>query len=191
MEQRETQDNDFLKFRIDLPSFQLELNTRNVEHSLTELRKILEAVHLDDDIIYEEFVTQEIRESFSKTFVKNKEVMDLIRSLLKQEDDYRISTVEIPSTTTIDLDDRTRSVRVTRNEAKRCVSKMISSFPSEIVKHGIVHVMGNLDNESKILIIDHIHQHMPTAQLRAFQSPQARTDILVEAIFFGDFPEEE
>jgi hypothetical protein len=53
-----------------------------------------------------------------------------------------------------------------------------------------VHINGDLDRDSKLLIVDHIHKQMPAAQLRAFHSKSADARVLVEGIFFGEFPED-
>jgi hypothetical protein len=183
---------EFLHVKIDLPSFQFEVFTKDPSGALPELRKILETVQLDDEVIYEEFVVQEMRQALSETFVDNQQVMNAVRKLLKHEDDYRVARVEINTTATIDLENHTRDVRVQRVSVKRAVSRLIESIDTGAVRQGIIHINGELENEDKILIVDHIHKTMPTAQLRAFQSPATSSGkVVVECIFFGDFPESE
>jgi hypothetical protein len=183
---------EFLHMKIDLPSFQFELVTRDPAKALPELRRILESVQLDDQIIYEEFVVQEMRSNLSDTFVANNQVMGAVKKLLKNEDDYRIARVEINTTATIDLEQHTKNVRVQNMNVRKAVMKLIEKIDTPAVKHGIVHINGELEKEDKVLIVDHIHKLMPTAQLRAFQSEGAGNGaVTVECIFFGDFPDED
>jgi hypothetical protein len=188
----EKQRKDFLHVKIDLPSFQFEIVTKDPEKALPELRKILESVQLDDQVIYEEFVVQEMRAALSETFVNNPQVMSAVKRLLKHEDDYRVSRIEIATTATIDLEHNTRDVHVQRINVRKAITKLVEDVDTGAVKHGIVHINGELDKDDKLLIVDLIHKCMPTAQLRAFQSPSASSvAVTVECIFFGEFPEEE
>ncbi len=182
---------EFLRVNIDLPSFRLEISTANPGAALTELRKILECVNLDEEVMYEEFVTQELKTVFSETFMRNGQAMSSIRKLLKQEEDYRVSTAEIPSEVTVDVEHNTRAVSVQRRDIKEAVAGMTREVESECVKHAIVHINGDIERDTKLLIIDHIHKHIPLAQLRAFQSKTPDAKVMVECIFFGEFPEEE
>lgn len=183
---------EFLKVKIDLPSFQFELTTADPGIALPELRKILESMQFDEEVLYEEFVMQEMKNALSEGFVGNTQVMGAVKKLLKQEEDYRVSRTEIGATATIDLDQRTRDVRVDRAAVKRAVGNLVQNIDTAAVKHGIVHIQGELSKEDKALIFDHIHKCMPTAQLRAFQSNGAvPTQVSVECIFFGEFPEED
>ena len=88
-------DKEFLRVKIDLPSFQFEVVTRDTKATLQELRRIMESVRLDDQAIYEEFVVQEMRASLSEQFVSNSQVMAAVKRLLKQEDDYRVAFVQM------------------------------------------------------------------------------------------------
>jgi len=184
-------DREFLRVKIDLPSFQFEVVTQDL-NALHELRLILENVSLDDQAIYEEFVVQEIRAALSDQFVSNQQVMAAVKRLLKQEDNYRVARVDIDITSTIDLENNTRDARVQRLSVRRAVMMLVQDVETARVKQGIIHINGDIEKEDKILIVDHIHKTMPTAQLRAFQSASARGQkVVVECIFFGDFPEEE
>ena len=89
----------------------------------------------------------------------------------------------------LDLRDGTRSVRVKQKDVKEAVARLTSAIDKN-VKFGIVHINGDLDREGRLLVADHIHKFMPTAQLRAFQSSNLTGKVVIECIFFGDFPEE-
>jgi hypothetical protein len=180
---------EFLRVKIDLPSFQFEIATQDPGRALPELRKILENVELDDQVIYEEFVVQEMRQSLSETFVNNQQVMGAVKRLLKNEDDYRVASVEIAKTATIDLENDTRDVRVQKVSVRKAIAKLVHNVETSQVKQGIIHINGDLDKEDKLLIVDYIHKCMPTAQLRAFQSASPNSNVTVECIFFGEFPD--
>jgi hypothetical protein len=180
---------EFLRVKIDLPSFQFELVTQEPNIALPELRKILETLQLDEQVIYEEFVVQELRAELSENFINNQQIMNSVRKLLKQEEDYRIGRADIATTATIDLDNQTRDIRVQKVEVKRAVMKIVGDIDTNAVKQGIIHIQGDVAKEDKVLIVDHIHKSMPTAQLRAFQSTGNTQQVKVECIFFGEFPE--
>jgi hypothetical protein len=180
---------EFLRVNIDLPSFRLEISTANPSAALSELRRILECVNIDEEVMYEEFVKEELKAVFSEAFMKNAQAMSAVRKLLKQEEDYRACSAEIPCETTIDVESQSRSVR--KRDVQEAVTGMTRSVESRFVKHAIVHICGDLARESKLLIIDHVHKHIPLAQLRAFHTLNADGKVAVECIFFGEFPEEE
>jgi len=182
---------EYLRVRIDLPALKLDINTQNPSIALSELRRILEAMHLDEEVIYEEFVASELKQVFSETFVNHPKVMDVIRGLLKQEDDYRLATTEIATNATLDLHNGTKTVRVHQRDVKHAIANITQNIDSNRVKQGIIHLSGELDKNGKLLIVDHIHKYMPTAQLRAFHSKGTTGNVIIECIFFGDFPEED
>ena len=183
---------DFLHIKIDLPSFQFEVVTKDPQRALPELRKILETVQLDDQMIYEEFVVQEIRAALSETFAGNQQVMGAVKKLLKNEDDYRVSRAEITTTETLDFDHQTKDVHVQQVNVKRAVLRLVENLDTNCIKQGIIHISGDLSKDDKLLIVDHIHKCMPTAQLRAFQSTTITSgSVSVECIFFGEFPDED
>lgn len=181
-------DGEYLRARIDLPSFQLDIVTKEPKVALSELRKILEVIHNDEDIMYEEFVKQEIRTNLSTAFVENSQIMDAVKKLLKQEEEYRIASATIPITQSIDVEAQTKRSLVDRRDVRQAVSHLTDAFDQSAVKHGIIHVNGRIGREEKVLILDHIHKNMPMAQFRAFHSTVDEEKVKIEGIFFGDFP---
>ena len=184
-------EKEFLNIKVDLPTFQLEVRSQEPTTALAEIRRILDSLNIDEAVIYEEFVTEELKAVFSEHFVKNTEVMTAIKHLLKKEDDYRIASIEIPSKALIDLDNGTKSVQVEKRDVKRSIIQLTNHLDSNLVKQGIIHVNGVVDEDARLMIIDHVHTLMPTAQLRAFQSSTKDANVTVECIFFGEFPEED
>jgi len=178
-------EQEFLKVKVDLPGFQAELSTRDPTRALAELRRIIAALHTDEDAMYEMYTLQELRQTFSTAFTGNEKIMQAVKDLLKQEEEYVTGVIDIPSTATIDFEHDTRTVKVERQDVQRSISQLMGRVETAAVKHGIIHVSGRLGREDKLLILDNIHKCMPTAQLRAFHSDGGR--ILVECVFFGDF----
>lgn len=182
-------DGEYLRARIDLPSFQLDIATKDPKSTLSELRKILEVIHNDDDIMYEEFVKQEIRSHLSSAFVENQQIMDAVKKLLKQEEDYRIVSTSVPITQSIDVEAQTKRTLIDRRDVRNAIAHLTDAFDRSAVKHGILHVDGRIDREGKVLILDHVHKHMPTAHFRAFHSSTNEENVRIEGIFFGNFPD--
>ena len=188
-QERKIKHDDFLRVKINLPSFELELETKDASKTLFELRRILEVLQVDDQIVYEECVVQELTSLLSESFIGNTQVMDWIKKLLKQENDYRVATTNIPLTAEFDFDQQTKELHLSKNMVQKNIEELVKTIDTKSVKHGIVSVSGPLKNEEKLLIVDHIHQRMPTAQMRAFQSERSGESVLVECIFFGEFTE--
>ena len=188
---KSTVTDEFFRVKIDLPSVQIDIASKEPRLALPEFRRVLEAMKLDEQMIYEEFVQEELRQSLSKHFVENPDVMRAIKKLLKQEEDYRVFKTEIPSKAEIDLEQNIKSIAVNQLDVKRQINSLTEQFDAKTVKQGMIHITGKIQHDDKLLIVDHIHQHMPTAQLRAFHTNGEQDQVLVECIFFGEFPEEE
>lgn len=182
---------DFLKVKIDLPSVQLELNTSDPRFALSELRRILEVLTLDEDVAYEQVVQQELRKSCSSTFLAHTEAMGVLKSLVRDTDAYRIATAEIRRSTSLDLDTRSSASRIASRDVQRAISRLTQDIDCRAVRQGIIHICGDIDRDGKVLIADNIHRLMPTAQMRAFHTRVKDDRVLVECVFFGDFPEDE
>jgi hypothetical protein len=183
--------DEFVKVKIDLPSFQLEVSSADPKTTLPELRRILEVMHMDEDVAYEQAVQQDVRSSCSAAFVANTDAMAAVKQLVRETDSYRIATASIPSTTALDLDAHTRTGRIANTDVRKAISRLADNVELKAIRHGIIHVVGDLDRDGKVLIADHIHKLMPTAQLRAFHTRTSESDVLVECVFFGDFHEDE
>src|SRR5689334_12321758 len=109
MTHEEQHTKDYLRLKIDLPSFQFEIVTQDPHKALPELRKIMETLQLEDQIAYEEFAIDDIKSGLSSAFVDNQQVMAAVKRLLKSENDYRVARTEVNATATIDLDQHIRN----------------------------------------------------------------------------------
>lgn len=182
---------DFLKVKIDLPSVQLELNTSDPRFALSELRRILEVLNLDEDVAYEQVMQQDLRKSCSASFLAHAEAMGALKSLVRDTDAYRIATAEIQRSTSLDLDTRSSATRIASRDVQRAITRITRDIDCRAVRQGIIHICGDIERDGKVLIADNIHRLMPTAQMRAFHTRADDGRVLVECVFFGDFPEDE
>jgi hypothetical protein len=180
-------DDFYLHFKINHPIVEFELTTKDP----TVLDKMQALFSFIPDIDISEF--QEVSLKLSEPFTKNPDVAKLLQDLLARQQDYRIASVEIPTVTSIDLQQNTRDSRVNKKDVKQSIQSLFNQVDGKAVRNGIIHVAGELSNEDKALIVDHIHKNMPTAQLRAFQSPRSKNQsgVFVECIFFGEFEDAE
>lgn len=180
-----------LRLKINHPLFEFELSTRDPE-TLETIKEILELLPapIDEMLPPEEIAFQDIALKLSPSFTENKKGAAVLRDLLRHRQPYRLAVVDIPTTAAIDIEAGTRSIRTRRTDVQRCVRSLTDGFPPSSVRNGIIHVCGELDEEDKLFIVDCIHKPMPTAHLRAFQSPRPKdqTGVVVECVFFGDFP---
>jgi hypothetical protein len=182
---------EFLHFKIDLPSIKFEISSSDPAKVLPELRQLLDTVQIGDAVLYEEFAMHELRHELSDGFTRNREVMEEVKKLLRSEEDYRTARVSLTLTATVDLRGEMQDLRVDRDEVRRGVAKLFSEIDPAVVKHGIVHLRGQLQRDDKLLVMDHIHRAMPVAQLRAFHSPDMTSALEVECVLFGEFVDEE
>lgn len=176
-------DSFYLHLKINHPLIEFELTTKDP----TVLDKMQPLFNLIPDVDISEF--QEISLKLSEPFTKNVDVAKLLQDLLARQEDYRIASVEIPIITSIDMQENTKDSRVNKNDIKQSMKALFYQIETSAVRNGIIHLAGEISNEDKALIVDHIHKNMPTAQLRAFQSPRIKnqTSVFVECIFFGEF----
>jgi hypothetical protein len=184
----ERRPSEYLRLKIDLPSFQLELSTKDTS-ALGELRKVLELLGKDDQLAYEEYALEEIKSQLSSQFTANQQIMDAVGTMLK-EHEFRISTTEVPLVQSIDFETDKKEVRVSALAARRAINLLVDPLPLSQVKHGIVHLHGDLLAEDRAMVVDHIHRRMPTAHLRAFHTTGTVVPVRVECVFFGDFEDE-
>jgi hypothetical protein len=186
---------EYLHMHIDVPSFELELETQQPGKVLSDLRKIfeessktlpqlhrvLEHFRSHEEVAYEEFVIQEMRQQLSPVFVENQKVLETVRHYLQQEDDYRIARVGLSH----DIESGGLQVQ----DVRRTVAHLLSGIDTGAVHEGIVHINGDVPRTEKLMIVDQIHKQMPTVQLKAFQS-HGDGKPSVECMFFGEFESE-
>ncbi len=182
---------DFLNVKIDLPSVQLELRTGDPRFALSELRRILEVLNLDDDVAYEQAMQQDLRKSCSAAFLAHAEAMGALKTLVRETEAYRIATAEVQRMTSLDLDTRSSASRIAARDIQRAIARLTRDLDCRAVRQGIIHICGEIERDGKILIADNIHRLMPTAQMRAFHTRAKDGRVIVECVFFGEFPEDE
>ncbi len=180
-------DDFYLHLKINHPIVEFELTTKDP----SVLDKMQPLFNLIPDIDISDF--QEVSLKLSESFTKNSDVAKLLQDLLSKQQDYRIASVEIPIITSIDIQNNTKNSQVNKSDVKQSVKTLLDQLDVRAVRNGIIHVAGEITNDDKSLIVDHIHKNMPTAQLRAFQSPRIKnqTSVFVECIFFGEFEDME
>ncbi len=180
-------ENFYLHFKVSHPNMEFELTTKDPK-ILDKIQPFFAAMP-DIDL----FDFTEVSLKLSEPFSKNKEVAKLLQELLTKNDDYVITSVDIPTFTDIDVERDVKSIRVNRVDVKKSINKLLSPCELKSIRHGIVHISGDISSDDKLLIVDNVHKNMPTAQLRAFQSPRLKTQssVFVECIFFGEFDESE
>lgn len=186
-----TENNNFLHAKLNHGLLKLDIKTKDVNSSLKELRRIMELLNAQEEDFVEDLFTFELRNMLSEEFVNNVAAVTEFKKYLSMEERYKILKEAIPATEELDFIQGKKLLRLDTNKIKLTVAKLLETISKTQTKHVIVHIKGLISDNERLMIVDNIHQKIPHAKIRAFHSEQdIENKILVETIFFGDYPEE-
>lgn len=184
------QRGEFLRASINYSGLKLDISSRNASQSLADIRRILECLSSQNEEV-EDFTSFEMSTLLSEEFIANTQAMAEIRRLLGMEQQYRVVKDLVSAIEEIDLNEGKKQLRLESFIMKRSVAALLSTVDTRVVRHALIHVKGLISEQERLMIIDRIHERIPQAQLRAYQTEQdIEGKILVEALLFGDFEEE-
>lgn len=182
---------EFVRASINQAGFKLEISSKDAANTLTELRRIMECLSGVDEGV-DEFTSFELSTSLSEEFMANNAAMAEIKRLLSLEQQYRIVKEHISAVEEIDLIAGKKQLRVEGTAIKRSINNLFSCTNTCSIKHALVHIKGLIAEHERMVIIDRIHERIPHAHVRAYHTDQdIQGKILVEALVFGDFEQEE
>lgn len=183
--------DEFLRASINHAGFKLDISSRNATKALAEIRRIMECMKSEEIDSVDDFMTFEMSTLLSEEFVNNCGAMSEIRRLLGMEQQYRVVKEVLPAVEEIDLLHGKKNLRLESHTIKRGVSAIVASVNTQTTKNILIHVKGLVSEHERLVIVDHVHERVPHARIRAYQTDQdIEGKVLVEALFFGDYDDE-
>jgi len=177
---------DFVRARINHQVVNLDVQSTDVAKTLSEVRKILECLGTEG----EELSVFDLRNSLSLEFQNNASAMEEIQRLLGLEQRFRVVKEAIPAIAELDLLHGRKSIRIEHAAIHRAIASLMEEIEPSETKHALVHVKGMTGENDRLMILDHIHERVPDASVRAYSTQQDLDGkVVVEAVFFGDYEE--
>lgn len=182
---------EFLKAKIDLPNFKLDVTSGDATRSLWDIRRIVECLYserIGEDISVDEYLKFELSSQLSEEFLNNEMAMKILKNKLETEESYKISRVVIKGVKEIDLVNNREGLKINNTTIVENIQKLFIDIPTEKITECLVHIKGYQDKEKNLFIIDKISEILPQSNIKAFHS-NTNLDgrIIIEAIFFGEF----
>lgn len=184
------QKKEFLRASIDHPGFKIDIQSENAMQALTEIRRIVESLGATDIIEPEDFTAFELSALLSEEFIGDKNAMKEIKKLLSMEQQYRVVKALLPAMEEIDLIAGKKLLHLENKTIKEGVAQLTREIDVSATRHALIHIKGLVEEQERMIIADRVHEQMPHASIRAYQTEQdIEGKILVEAMFFGDYDE--
>ncbi|MBR9703045.1 hypothetical protein GOV10_03355 [Candidatus Woesearchaeota archaeon] len=180
---------EFLRASIDQAGIKIDIQSENATKALTEIRRIVESLGTTT-IEPDDFTTFELSTLLSEEFVNDKNAMKEIKKLLNREQQYRVVKALLPAIEEIDLIAGKKFLRLENKTIKEGVYQLTKEIDVGATRHALVHIKGLLEEQERMIIADRVHEQIPHAQIKAYQTEQdIEGKILIEAMFFGDYEE--
>lgn len=180
--------DSFLKFSIDHPAIKFELETSRPEEALTEVRRIIEALHAsdafdgampeDDEGLYD------LKVRLSDEFFRNPALRSRMENALVLDEDVQIVKRVLPILQEYDLESGSHVSQVMN--VQESLRTLFDAVPCA-VRDCLVHIRGELSQEQQHAIMDAIRQRLGVAVSPRFFSTRKNLEgnVLVEAVCFG------
>jgi len=179
---------EFLRASINHQGLKLDFSSKNATQSLAEIRRIMECLSTNDLDPIEDFTTFEISTLLSEEFTANTSAMTEMRRLLGMEQQYRVVKELLMAVEEIDLVNGRKSLCMDAETIKRGVNTLISCVDKRATRHALIHIKGLIPEHERLVIVDRIHEQIPHAQIKAYQTEQdIEGKVLVEMLLFGDY----
>ncbi len=181
-----TKNQEFLRGSINIGGLKLNISSPNPNQALTEIRRIVESINGYDEV--DDLTCFEMSTLLSEEFVSNSSAMNETKRLLNLEQPYRVVKEFVSAIEEIDLDNSKKQLHLESSQIRKAVVSLLSTVDKHVARHALVHIKGLLSEQERLVIIDHVHEQIPNAQIRAYQTEQdIEGKVLIEALLFGDF----
>ncbi|MBI4144509.1 hypothetical protein HY486_04645 [Candidatus Woesearchaeota archaeon] len=178
-----------LEAQIDFPNLRLNINTTEPTKGLREITRILHSLrHIelrdwaDEEISWRlGWLSDEIR--------NNNECMAFIKSAMEVEEGSRHRKISLVNKKIVDLEKKQYTSTIEKQGLQKKLSQL--TVGTEKANYGLVHVASSVAEEDKNILIEQIRKQVPHAQIKAvFTNKELLGKTVIEAVFFGSFPEE-
>lgn len=187
-----TMGEEFLRASINHQGLKLDISSKNATQALGEIRRIMECLSTNDLDPIEDFTTFEISTLLSEEFTANSNAMAEMRRLLGMEQQYRVVKELLMAVEEIDLVNGRKSLCMDAETIKRGVRTLTSCIDKHATRHALIHIKGLISEHERLIIVDRIHEQIPHAQIKAYQTEQdIEGKVLIEMLLFGDYVHDE
>jgi hypothetical protein len=179
----------FMKLSITMPNFKLDLNSATPDSSLAEVRKLVEAMGIEDEgNLIEDMGFYELKSRLSEEFFQHPDLLARVKSSMVLDEEIRILKHIIPIEQEYDLESGKRQEQVNVVSVKSRIGNLFSDVEISRVKECLVHIRGELSREQQCIVMDAIKQRLGVEVTTRFFSTKKNLEnnVLVEAVCFGD-----
>lgn len=179
---------EFLRASINHQGLKLDISSRNATQTLSDIRRIMECLTANELDPVEDFTTFEMSTLLSEEFTANTSAMTEMRRLVGMEQQYRVVKEILTAVEEIDLVQGRKSLCIDALTIKKGVQSLVSCIDRKTTRHALIHIKGLIPEHERLVIVDRIHEHIPHAQIKAYQTEQdIEGKVLVEILLFGDY----
>ena len=179
---------EFLRASINHQGFKLDIVSQNANQTLADIRRIMECLNTQEIDPIDDFATFEMTTLLSEEFTANASAMAEMRRLLGMEQQYRVVKELLTAVEEIDLVNGRKSLCIDASTIKKGVNTLITNIDTRATRHALIHIKGLLSENERLIIVDRIHERIPHAQIKAYQTEQdIEGKVLIEVLLFGDY----
>lgn len=184
-----------ISMSMSFPNLKLKLDSNNPLACLKELKKIVEGLNKNVqliDKINDEMDSIENPEivfnlEFSEEIRGNPEIVEQIDKLLQIEKGYSICRSAFKCKRILDLDNKHEAYELEVNDATRNIKELINNVSKHGVNHTIIILKGEFTSKDRFTIIEKFKNHLPTSKIKCYDVKQPMFGkIAAEVLFFGD-----
>ncbi len=184
-----------MSLTISYPNLKLNLSTDNPLSCLKELKKIVEALNQNTEIldrISDEMASLENPEivlnmEFSEDVRSNPDIVEHIDKLMQVEPAYKVYRTHFACKKIVDIDNKHTAFEIETKEAEKNINRIFSDVNNRNVNYTILLLKGEFTSKDKYAIIEKFKKYLPHSKLKAYTVKEPMFGkIAAEILFFGD-----
>jgi len=182
-------DIPFVKVSINTPQFKLDLSSATPDKTLSEVRRLVDALGVEDETpALEDMNLFELKSRLSEEFFQYPDLLTRVKSSMVLDEEIRILKHIIPIEQEYDFETGKRAEQVNVISVKSRISQLFTDLDVKRVRECLVHIRGELSREQQCIIMDSIKQRLGVeVQTRFFSTKKnLEGNILLELVCFGE-----
>lgn len=182
---------DTLKVKINTPFFKLDLVSKPTPGIIREIKSLMKEISYQD-------VPKEVKEglpfeldyNISEEF-KNSSLNNFIRRAFTVSENFVYKKATLNLKGILDVRKNKVNANIDKTELEKCLNKLFFQMNTEKADFLAVHIIGELPKEALNLTIDQIQKRAGRSEIKAANTVKKMLGkIVIEILFFGDFPYE-
>ena len=180
---------------MSFPNFKINLKSNNPLACLKELKKIVEGLNKNTqllDKINEEIAGIENPEivfnlEFSEEIRSNPEIIEQIDKLMQVEKGYSILRSAFKCTKIIDLENKHATYELELKDTEHSINTLFCNVNKNKINYTILVLKGEYTNKDKFSILEKFKKNIPNSKIKCYDVKQPMFGkIAAEVLFFGD-----